>query len=241
LRGLVRASAATEENESVDFEAIKSTLHTGTIADVLDAKGIWGVLPSALQRVSGHRRAFAGRAVTINWRWVRKSANIKEVQRSSWSQVEAFLLRGVRDAKGLVYVAGSSQGLVTDFALAGGLSATHFQNIGFEALVLGGGVRDAHVLRGLEMPIVASGLTPADTQGCYEASETGASCMVGNVHVRSGDIVFGDETGIVVIPAAVADEVIARAFAIEKEEDAVVRRLGAGHALAQIIDDGGRV
>ena len=50
----------------LDIEAIKHTLHSGTLADVLDGHNIWGVLPSALKRISGESTPFFGQAMTAN-------------------------------------------------------------------------------------------------------------------------------------------------------------------------------
>jgi regulator of RNase E activity RraA len=43
--------------------------------------------------------------------------------------------------------------------------------------------------------------------------------MIGSVQVNPGDIVFADETGIVVIPAATKDLVLRKANEIRQAED----------------------
>ena len=54
------------------------------------------------------------------------------------------------------------------------------------------------------------------------------------VRVRSGDIVFGDADGVVVIPNERAEEVIARAQEKARGEDATRDELRNGKLLAEV-------
>jgi regulator of RNase E activity RraA len=220
---------------------IKSIVHSGTLADVLDSFGVWGAIPSELRRVSGDARVFFGEAYTVSWRLVRKKNDIKEPQPSTWRQVEGFLAREVKNGSGKIYVAGCDHGYVKEMALAGGLSATHFQNIGFEAIVLGGSIRDAHTLSKLDIPVVATGFSPADTQGCYRVHETGTSCSIGGVTIHSGDWLFGDATGVVAVPRSIAAKVMDIAIAIEKREERILEQLALGMSLHELVEKDGRI
>jgi regulator of RNase E activity RraA len=155
---------------------------------------------------------------------------------STWDQVRAFLVPEVCDGTGLVYVAGAN-GLVVDAALAGGLSARYFEHIGFEGMVLGGAVRDMDELRHLKIPIVASGFHPVDTQGSYRIGSTGTQCSIDGVIVRTGDIIFSDDTGVVVIPNEIEEEVIDRAWCIAKCEIEIAQRIDKGERLHDLVDE----
>jgi regulator of RNase E activity RraA len=219
-----------------------SRLNSATIADVLDAMGVWGTLDRRIvPSVPAKAGRFIGRAYTTRWAPVRKPRDIMQAQPSTWADVKAFLAPGLVDAAGRVYVAGVDDGLCFDYALAGGLSATDFNARGFSGVVLGGAIRDAHVLARLPLDIRATNLAPADTQGNYRVVESGGSCLVGRVSVATGDVVFADETGVVVIPQAIADEVIATASAIESVESDIVARLESGERLFDIVNAMGRI
>src|SRR5688500_16190156 len=103
-------------------------INTSSLADVLDAFCHYGVLPSRLTRRSGRTDLFAGRAYTVRWAPVRKTARITEPQPSTWEQVRGFIVPELSDARGMVYVAGGGP-LITEAALAGGLSTTYFEEL----------------------------------------------------------------------------------------------------------------
>lgn len=91
--------------------------------------------------------------------------------------MSSFLVPEITDAKGLIYIAGGGE-LITEAALAGGMSCTYFEKLGFEGIILGGAVRDKKELIDLDIPVIATNLTPSDTQGAYLVSETGTHCTI---------------------------------------------------------------
>lgn len=227
-------------SNNVNLNDIKHKIHAGTIADVLDGKGFWGVLPSQIHG-KVNIRPVLGKACTVRWSPVRKPSSIMAQQGSTWSAVSGFLLPELNDAAGKVYVAGVEDGLLTEFALAGGFSCGHFQRMGFEAIVLGGAVRDAHALEQLDIPIWATNYAPADTQGNYQVKETGTWCRIGNVTISDGDWIFADQTGIICIPQDMFEEVIGLCLAVENTEQEIERRVAAGERLYDIVQSLGRL
>jgi regulator of RNase E activity RraA len=218
-------------------------LHSGTLADVLDGFGWNGTFPSLIGPVNEPRRLkFLGQAYTVRWVPTRKTSDIKAAQSCTWDQVKDFLVPKSEDSAGLVYVAGTDTGaLVTELALAGGFSATDFATRGFVALVLGGAIRDAHVVRRLPIPVWATGDVPADTQGSYRVIETGTWCNVGGQLVQTGDWIFGDETGLIKVPQLQLEQVLARAQQVEAVEDEILRRVSSGRTLFDVVAELGRL
>ncbi|WP_161958807.1 RraA family protein [Ferruginivarius sediminum] len=217
-------------------QQVVESLHAGTIADVLDAHGVWGCLDPRITCASAGRGPIFGEAYTIAWAPVRKTADIKEAGPSTWTEVRDFLAPDVAEGSGKVYVAGAGPILET-MALAGGLSCEALEGRGFEGMVLGGAIRDAHVIKRSGMPVFVSNFTPADTQGGYRVSETGGACTIGSVTVQTGDLIFGDETGVVVVPQAIAPTVIAQALEIEQVETGIVEQIRAGKPLHELVDE----
>jgi regulator of RNase E activity RraA len=222
-------------------EELRSHLDTGALSDAMDALGIWSVVSPAIRHVGGPRRKFFGRAYTVAWGPVRKRSDIRAPMLDTWSAVKGFLAPEVRDGKGLVYVGGSVGEPIVRYALAGGLSSGHFDSIGMEAMVLGGAMRDIDDLTSRRLPIWAMSTSPADTQGNYAVTSVGHECFVGDVRVRTGDWVFGDMTGVVVIPQESVDEVIRRALAIVEVEAAMQRELENGANLLEILGRSGHI
>lgn len=215
-------------------------LHSSTIADVLDSRGILGWLDYKIQRLAGQEGIVFGEAYTVAWQFNRKSQDIKASVSPTWDQVKDFLVPDVKNGSGKIYVAGAGS-LLTDMALAGGLSCTHFEMIGFEGVILGGAVRDAHVLRQLKIPVMATNFIPADTQGCYRVVEVGTSCTINNLLVHTGDWIFADESGCVIIPKDLLGLVLHEGLEIEVAEENIMSQLKRGENLFTIIEKAGRI
>ncbi|KUF16415.1 MULTISPECIES: hypothetical protein [Streptomyces] len=217
-------------------------LSTPALADVLDALGVTNrVLNSRLHRVSGAGRMFFGTAYTVSWVAVRKGPSIVAASPSTWHEVRDFLLPEVADGRGMVYVAGSGP-LVTDAALAGGLSTTYLlEQVQFEGMVLGGAIRDRDVVEQSVRPVVASNFVPTDTQGAYRVESAGTTCLIDHVLVHTGDWVFSDGNGTVVVPSARLHEVLSAATATGRTEQDILRRIRAGERLPGVIDEVGTI
>ena len=221
--------------------ALRDKLTSGALSDALDALGIWSVLPPSIRQMAGERQRFFGRAYTVSWGPTRKQRDIRGPMPSTWTHVRDFLAPAVQAPQGTVYVAGAQSGVIDRFALAGGFSTAHFERIGMEAVVLAGAVRDAHELTKRAIPIWATGLSPADTQGNYRVVATGEDCLVGDIVVKTGDWIFGDSTGIIVLPAAKAEEAVRCALEILEAEAALDRRLNAGEPLFSVLETSGHI
>jgi len=213
---------------------------TSTLADVLDGMGHVGALSSSVQRLGQSQAIFAGHAYCVSWRIVRKTASIVEPQPSTWDQVSKFLVPELEDGVGRVYLAGAGP-LVTEAALAGGMSATYFAELGFEGIVLGGAIRDPATLAALNIPVAATGYVPSDTQGAYRVSETGGSCMIDHHVINTGDWVVSDEAGTVVIPQPIIEEVLTRAEALEEIEANMLRQIRQGVRLPELVAQAKRI
>jgi len=216
----------------------KININTSTVADVLDNHGIHGVLSHKLKRLSGCQKTIIGHAYTVDWKPVRKTANIMATQASTWDQVKNFLVPEITHAEGLVYVAGSGK-LLTSAALAGGMSSTYFENLGFEGMVLGGATRDASTLSTLDIPVIASNFTPTDTQGSYLVATTGTATLIDNLQIKTGDLIISDMTGTVCIPEALSNEVLLEVMKIDIIENEILSNLSTD--LISIIENKGRI
>ncbi|HEY6798668.1 MAG TPA: hypothetical protein VI248_28655 [Kineosporiaceae bacterium] len=240
--GVPAAGAVAVRHAEVERVVRSSCLSTATVSDVLDGLGIGNaVLPARLRRFCGGERMFHGSAYTVSWVPTRKGPDITAAGDSTWHQVRDFLVPDVEDGRGLVYVSGAGP-LVTEAALAGGLSCTYFTaQLRFEGVVLGGAVRDAAAVGRLERAVVASNLVPADSQGAYRVDDVGGRCVIGSVLVTTGDWVFSDLNGTVLVPAERLDDVLDAAVGIESSERRISERVAAGERLPHVVDTIGRI
>ena len=100
----------------------------------------------------------------------------------------------------------------TDYAVAGGNVCAVAQQRGIAAFVVDGVIRDLAEVRARRFPVFARGVIPIP--GAKDAiGVLNGPVRCGGVLVSPGDLVVADEEGIVVIPAAEQDAVLARARA----------------------------
>lgn len=104
------------------------------------------------------------------------------------------------------------QGADADHALAGGNVCAVAHRNGINGFVLDGAVRDVAEIRASAFPVFARAVIPKPgTKHALGALQEAVTC--GNVLVEPGDIVVGDEEGIVVVPHAEREAVLAAARA----------------------------
>ncbi len=99
------------------------------------------------------------------------------------------------------------------------------QNRGVEGFVTDGYVRDVIGIRRVGLPCFCTGITP-NSPACHGPGTVGQKIVLGGVSVDSGDIILGDLDGVVVVPFAKIDSVIAQlniVRAAEAELDAKVQ------------------
>ncbi|HZP21645.1 MAG TPA: dimethylmenaquinone methyltransferase [Bauldia sp.] len=108
------------------------------------------------------------------------------------------------------------------------------QSLGVVALVVDGSVRDLGGIRELGFPVFSRGIA---IRGTVKASrgtiEQPITC--GGVPVWQGDLIVADESGIVVIPPANAEAILARAEARVKKEAAMMEQLRAGKTTMDLL------
>lgn len=107
----------------------------------------------------------------------------------------------------------------TTNALIGELMITWAQLRGVGGFIIDGAIRDAGVIKAMSIPVYAVGVTPA---GPYKdgPGEINIPISCGGVTVKPGDILVGDEDGVVVINPKDAPEILQNARkTVAKEAD----------------------
>lgn len=99
-----------------------------------------------------------------------------------------------------------------DNAIIGEMMGRYAVSRGIAGIVIDGAVRDIEGLAELPIPVYARGVTP---NGPWKSGpgEIGYPIAAANVVVASGDLVVGDQDGIIVLPREDAAPVIEKALA----------------------------
>jgi 4-hydroxy-4-methyl-2-oxoglutarate aldolase len=122
----------------------------------------------------------------------------------------------------------------TRTGLWGELLSTASKARGARGAVTDGYIRDARRIMDIGFPVFAAGMRPVDSRGRSVVLDYDVPVVCAGVQVRSGDIIFGDIDGVVVIPHEVADETVARALEKARREDESRTALQSGAYLRDV-------
>ncbi len=96
-------------------------------------------------------------------------------------------------------------------ALWGELLSTSCMASGAVGALVDGYVRDRDMIRRLGFPVLCRGADPRDINGRGEVVAHNVTVEVDGVTVAPGDLVVGDDDGVVIVPQALIDEVVGAA------------------------------
>jgi len=110
---------------------------------------------------------------------------------------------------------------------------------GIAGLVIDGCVRDAATLRAMGFPVFARGLCIRGTDKSRETS-LDKPITIDDVTVATGDIVVGDEDGVVIVPRAMVEKAITAATRREGKEEDMRKALREGASTLDLLGLRGR-
>ena len=203
--------------------------YTGAVHDVLRMMGHENiVLPAEIKPLAPTMRV-AGSAWTVAGRIDR--ARTRDETLRAWCTLLA------RAPKDHVVVCQPNN---HELALMGELSAQTLQARGVLGYVVDGGSRDTDLVVAQGFPVFCSFLTPADIVARWVPDRFGEPVTIGAVAIATGDYVLGDRDGVVVIPAALAEEVVARTEEVVATESEMRRALVGGMDPVEAYDKYGK-
>jgi 4-hydroxy-4-methyl-2-oxoglutarate aldolase len=180
---------------------------TGHIVDALEGRG---ALDHRIKPVDPSRAAFVGVALPCE---TGPSDNLA-------------ILAALTLAKPGDVVVAASDGF-DQTAVVGDNVCLMGKNAGLAAIVIDGMARDLDGIVGAGLPCFARGITP---NSCVRSGpgRVGFPVVAGGVAVAPGDVLVGDRDGVVAIPQALLDMVIARLAEIRVAEQAVQAKIATG-------------
>lgn len=113
-------------------------------------------------------------------------------------------------------------------ASAGEILMTRLAVRGVAGFVTDGAIRDYPELEATGLAVFARGSTPATNLIAHHPVDVNVPIGCGGVAVYPGDIVVGDRDGVVIVPAAIAEEVARDALEQEQLERYLLERVRAG-------------
>ena len=102
-----------------------------------------------------------------------------------------------------------------------------------------GSVRDVKLIREMKFPVFAGNIGPLDTKHRGKLVWNDVPGKIHGVNVNSGDLVFGDVDGVVVIPKESVEIVLEQSLKKVSEENIVRKKLEKGDTLKKIFAEHG--
>lgn len=197
-----------------------------TLATALFKRGLRNQVIQDVRPVARKGRNMVGPAFTLRYMPAREDRNtLAEFRNPMHPQRQAveqcppgsvLVMDSRKDAR----AASSGDILITRLMVRGGAG-----------VVTDGGFRDSMVIGALDIPAYHHRASSPTNLTLHEAIEINGPIGCGDVAVFPGDIVVGDDDSIIILPAAIADEVAAEAVEMTAYEDFVVERVKAGASI----------
>ncbi len=102
-----------------------------------------------------------------------------------------------------------------------------------------GSVRDVRMIREMGFPVYARSFSPLDTKYRGKLLWSDIPGKIGGVNVKTGDLIFGDIDGVVVVPREHLQKVVDKALEKVAAENVVRQKLQEGQTLEQVFTDHG--
>lgn len=165
-------------------------------------------------------RWLLGPAVTMQFLPLR--ADLADPARHDFGALLDQAVAGHRPAGAVLVVASWGR---PDQPVAGGKKLSRLANLGFAGLVADARLRDFAELADLGLAAWCRGETVRQGGEAIMPWAAGVPVVVGGVTVVPGDMVYADDAGVVVIPAADLRTVLEEAARIEERDAAEVARM----------------
>lgn len=115
-----------------------------------------------------------------------------------------------------------------EVAMMGELSAQTLAARGVLGFVVDGGSRDTGLVLEQRFPVWCSFLTPSDIVARWIPDAYGAPVDIGGVTITTGDWLLADRDGVVIVPKAIAEEVVLRTEEVVSTESDMRKALVGG-------------
>jgi regulator of RNase E activity RraA len=208
---------------SADLAATLTSVCTATISAQLRTRGIDNACLTGLSAARPDLR-LVGIARTLRYTALREDV-FRE--RGRGMNEQKAVIDTIEPGEVLVIEARGEQGAGT----IGDILALRLKQRGGAGVVTDGAVRDEAAIKDLDLPCYRAGAHAAVLGRRHVPMDSGLPITCAGTLVMPGDVIVGDEDGVVVVPRALAAEVAAAAARQEDEERYIAERVAAGESL----------
>jgi 5-oxopent-3-ene-1,2,5-tricarboxylate decarboxylase / 2-hydroxyhepta-2,4-diene-1,7-dioate isomerase len=206
-----------------ELKAKLESVATATLSSQLRKRGLNNVSIDGLQATRPDRRV-VGLARTL--RYVPNREDLFETHGGGFN-AQKRAIDSVNEGEILVMEARGEKGTGT----VGDILALRAQVRGAAAIITDGGVRDYTAVADLDMPTYFANPHPAVLGRRHIPWDTDITIACGGATVQPGDIIVADSDGILVIPPAIAEELVDDCIQQEKEEVFIFEMVKQGNSV----------
>lgn len=199
-----------------------ASVATATLAGVLHQHGIRSSFLSGLRPVKPGQRMI-GTARTLRYLPMREDLISTYATRTNAQRAAVEALR-----PGEVLVIDARD--VPDAGTIGDIYALRAMRLGAAGIVTDGATRDTPALAEMDIPVYHRAAHASTYRRHHMPVDHQIPIACAGVTVMPGDVLVGDDEGVVVIPAALVDEVAATAAEQELAEEWGLERVAAGES-----------
>ncbi len=212
-------------DQAITLEMARASLYSAVVCDALDALGYPNQsprVPLLPQTVEG---VLVGRCKTTLW------ADMAHPDPRPY-ELELMALDACQSDDVLIAAAGGS----TRSGIWGELLSTAARNSQCIGAIVDGAVRDVRQMRSMQFPVYARGRSVYDSLNRQRAIDVDVPVEIGGVLFAPGDIVIADLDGVVVVPRALEQQVLRRAWSKVHAENATREAISAGMKATEAYD-----
>lgn len=180
---------------------LRQTLYSAVVADALDAEGLTQQAPRVPLKPLTTDGVLLGRCKTTLW------ADMAHADPKPY-ELELAAVDGCQTDDVMIAAAAGSM----RSGVWGELLTTAAKNGGCVGVIVDGAVRDLRRMREMKFPVFARGACLYDSKDRQRVIDIDVPVEIDSVRFSPGDLVVADEDGVVVVPRAVEDAVIRRAW-----------------------------
>ncbi|MGD9713810.1 MAG: ribonuclease activity regulator RraA [Thermomicrobiales bacterium] len=219
----------TEPNEIVIDQTTLDALtraSTATITTQLFQRGLRNTFLNGLRPLNPEHVRFVGEALTLRNIPAREDLDTVDVFQDP-NHPQRLAIESVGPGQVLVFECRGEMRA----ANAGGILVTRARQRGAAALVSDGAIRDSPEIAEMPFPVFVAGRSATISLAVHHAVAVNVPIACAGVAVFPGDIIVGDEEGVVVIPRYLAAEIAQPAADQEEMERFIIERVQNGAAL----------
>lgn len=212
----------------MQFETYAKQLYTGVLSDVMDSLGRTSQAMRPFIRPVDDASVLMGRARTGLYATVYGRRDNDNPYELEMELVDSL----TKDDVAVLACNGPTERI----APWGELLSTAAKMRGANGCVTDGLVRDTKHIKHLGFPVFHGGIGPLDSIGRAKMIEHDTEIICAGVTVRSGDIVFADIDGVVVIPREIEQQVLDLAMTKATSENNSRNELLEGRLLREVYE-----